>query len=426
MGSCWRLWINEWSRTAVPLSVPGEVLAAGMTLIEHNEDLVTAPTIKRVPQRRPRYLNPFEGRKKPIQLSGLFLFDPEVPMRLRGQSVRTSFIKMGEESLYKGLERAGRMGRATKSLRDRLIALLPPTIGKAMADAFDAPSASTHAFSQMGPWEAHLLGAMCDENGNPTVWPTSAQFLYDVEHASRSAATLCDKGQFRAAAEYLASHALLQRFMSPEVLHGIAQPLHPNDRLALRIVVALEVWLSLLALWDIEARPGDADDAGSYIKQLLTQEETTKNSVALLFDWLLKRANVETPAALMNDLRLREFSIQVGTLGAWSRGTNFPSASYGTAIAQALLSAEDAATFKILSAAARQLNFLGYVAGYIEEITGRLEGAAAAQVRLLGLCLPFSCDTIEVWMRSRYPVWLQFHRANLGVKVLAGAGAVSQ
>lgn len=388
---------------------------------------MTAPTIKPLSQRRPRYLNPFEGRKKPIQLSGLFLFDPEVPMRLRGQSVRTSFIEMGEESLYKGLERAGRMGRATKSLRDRLIALLPPTTGKAMAAAFDAPDASTHAFSQMGPWEAHLLGALSDEKGNPTVWPTSAQFLYDVEHASRPAATFCDEGQFRAAGEYLASHALLQRFMSPEVLHGIAQPLHPNDRLVLRIVVALEVWLSLLALWDIEARPGDADDAGSYIKQLLARDdETAKNSVAHLFDWLLKKANVATPAALMEDPRLREFSVQVGTIGAWSRGTNFPSVTYGTAIARALLSAEDAATFKILSAAARQLNFLGYAAQYIEEVTGRLEGAAVAEAILLGLALPFGHDSIEAWMRSRYPVWLQFHRANLGVAAPARAWAVGQ
>lgn len=394
--------------------------------IEHNEDLVTAPTNKRLPQRRPRYLNPFEGRKKPIQLSGLFLFDPEVPMRLRGQSVRTSFIDMGEESLYKALERAGRMGRATKSLRDRLIALLPPTTGKAMTAAFDAP-ASTHAFSQMGPWEAHLLGALSDENGDPTGWPKSAQFLYEVEHASRPAATFCGEGQFRAAGEYLASHALLQRFMSPEVLHGIAQLLHPNDRLVLRIVVALEVWLSLLALWDIGARPGDEDDAGSYIKQLLPLDaEAGKNSVAHLFEWLLKKANLATPAALMEDPRLREFSVQVGTIGAWSRGTNFPSASYGTAIARALLSAEDAATFKILSAAARQLNFLGYAAQYIEEVTGRLEGAAVVEALQLGLGLPFGYDTIEAWMMNRYPVWLQFHRANLGVEAPARAWGLSR
>lgn len=363
--------------------------------------------------RRPCYLNPFEGRKKPIQLSGLFLFDPEVAMRLQGRSIRTTFTEMGEESLYKGLERAGRMGRATKSLKRRLLVLLPGTIGKALAAAFDTPDESTHAFAQMGPWEAHLLGAMHDENGRTTVWPTSAQFLCEVERASLRATTLFHEGQAQTASQYLAGHARLQCFMSPEVLHGLAQITNPNDLLALRIVVALEVWLSLLALWDIEARPEDVDDNRSYVMQLLTPgREMVKNSVAQLFEWLLKTANVATSAALMKDPRLKEFSVQVGTLGAWSRGTNFPSASYGTAIAKALLSAEDAATFTSLSAAARQLNFLGYVAQYLEKIVGTLERAKAEHAKLLGIGLPFGHDTIEAWMRSQYPVWLQFHRAN--------------
>lgn len=270
-------------------------------------------------QNRPRYLNPFEGRKKPIHLSGLFLFDPEVIMRLRGQSIRKTFIEMGEESLYKGIERAGRIGYTTESLKDRLVALLPLEIGKALAAAFATPDAGTHSFAQMGPWEAYLMGAMSEEPGETSVWPSSAQFLRDVERSSRHAAMLCNEGPTQAASEYLANHALLQRFMSPEVLHGIAQIANPDDLLALRIVVALEVWLSLLALWDIEARPDDADDGRSYIKQLLTRDDmTAKSTVAQLFDWLLKAANVATPTSLMEDPRLRRFSVQVGTLGAWS------------------------------------------------------------------------------------------------------------
>jgi hypothetical protein len=375
---------------------------------------VTAPATDTFSRRRPRYLNPFEGRKKPIQLSGLFLFDPEVAMRLQGQSIRTIFTEMGEESLFKGLERAGRMGRVTKSLKHRLQVLLPETTGKVLAAAFDAPNASTHAFAQMGPWEAHLLGALHDENGKTTVWPTSAQFLCEVERASHRATTLFNNGQVQAASEYLAGHALLQRFMSPEVLRGLAQATNLDDLLPLRIVVALEVWLSVLALWDIEARPHDADDDRSYIRQLITQDkETAKNSVAQLFQWLLNTANVATPAALMRDPRLKKFSVQEGTLGAWSRGTNFPSASYGTSIAKALLSAENAANFTVLSAAARQLNFLGYVAQYLEKKVGTLEGAMAEHAKLLGLSLPFGYDTIEAWMRGQYRVWLQFHRATL-------------
>jgi len=81
--------------------------------------------VKRPQQRRPCCLNPFDGRKKPIQLSGLFLFKPAVALRIRSQSVRTTSMEIGEESLYKGRERAGRAVRVTKLLKRRLIELLP-------------------------------------------------------------------------------------------------------------------------------------------------------------------------------------------------------------------------------------------------------------------------------------------------------------
>lgn len=254
-----------------------------------------------------------------------------------------------------------------------------------MAAAFDDPGSATNSFAQMGAWEAHLLGAMCDDNGTKTLWPQSAQFLCDVERAGRQAAILFDEGQLQAAAEYIASLPLLHRFISPEVLHGIAQPLQPNDRLTLRDIVAMEIWLSLLALWDTEARLGDIEETPSYVLPLLTQDdEPAKNSVARLFDWLLKASKVESPAALLRDPRLKKFSIQVGTLGAWSRGTNFPSTSYGTAIARVMLSDTDQATFKILTAAARQLNFLGHVGQHIDEVVSSLEGAKAEQAKQFG------------------------------------------
>ena len=62
-------------------------------------------------------------------------------------------MEMGEESLFKGLERARRTGRAINVLRRRLIELLPPPIGNSLADAFDASDTQNHPFGQMGPWE---------------------------------------------------------------------------------------------------------------------------------------------------------------------------------------------------------------------------------------------------------------------------------
>lgn len=361
----------------------------------------------------PQYINPFEGRRKAIRLSGLFLFDPEVTLRIQGRSFRKIFTEMGEESLYKMLERAARLSRSTRSLENRLIGLLPDAMAKTFAAAFHATDTAMHAFSTMGPWESYLFGAMRDDDGKPTNWSASAQFICDIEHASRHAAVLCAEGQSQAAADYLSGHALLKNFMSPEMLYGISQTPNPDDQLVFRLIAALEVWLSVLAIWDIEAGAATCNNP-SYIQQLLPREDSmARNSVAQLFDWLLKTAKVDTLTALIKDPRLHALDVQVGTLGAWSRGTNFPSTSYRTLIAKAVLSNEDAATFKILSAATRHLNFLGYVAQYLVKILETLDEARIGQARLMGLGLPFGHITIEEWMRQRYPLWLHFHRARL-------------
>lgn len=386
---------------------------------------MTSVTQKTLPKKRPYYLNPFEGRAKRVRLSGLFLFDPEVSMRLQGMTLRGTFVEMGEESLFKGLERAGQTGELSHGLKARLLRRMPPSIASAMSAAFDAPDDPSTEMAQMGMWEAHLMAVFCDDNGDQTPWPASAQFILNVERASRNATILCQESQFQAAAEYLADHHLLKHFMSPEVLQGIAHPPDENEMLALRLSVALEVWLSLLAIWDLEAKPDRGADEPSYLEHLLPSESSkTKNTVALLFDWLLSTAKIATPAALLKDKRLGQFSVDPQTLGAWSRGTNFPSTTYRTEIAKRLLSTEDAVTFERLCAAARQLNFLGYMAQELERVLGAPEGARAEQRKLFGLSLPFGHDTIEAWMRSRYPVWLLFHRKTLDKQNVAPAAPV--
>lgn len=351
----------------------------------------------------PRYLNPFEGRRKPIQLSGLFLFDPDVFMRLRGRSIRMTFIEAGEESLYKGLERAANVGRISKSLIDRCNKMLPSEFGRAFQAALVTRNPLKEPFAQMGPWEAFLSGLMRDDSGARIAWPKSALFVLEIERASASVQSLCNKQQYPAAAAYLANHRILQNLMSKALLDSFAKATKIEDLFPLRIAAALEVWLGILALWDIEARPEEDNDDRSYAKQLL--REPAKNSVSQLFCWLLQEANAETVAELLNDARLKDFSVQVGTLGAWSRGTNFPSDSYARAIANKLFDEDRCADFKKLSAAARQLNFLGFVAQYLQNLVGTAipEGSG----------LPFGHSNIETWMRTRYSVWLGLHRSGV-------------
>jgi hypothetical protein len=367
-------------------------------------------------QKRPRYINPFEGRAKRIHLSGLFLFDPDVLLRLRGGSMRTAFAEMGRESLFKGLERGARVGRFSEALKKELLELMPPLIRRNMRAAFDGSEVDADHLALIGPWEAYSLGAAHNEAGEAEVMPASMQFLCNVERASRRPTELCSEGCFLEASDALANDELMKHFMFPALLSAFVEAAKFEDLLLLRVTVALEVWLSLLALWDIEARPADIDDEGSHVSLLIPEEGSVgKNTIALLFDWLLRAAQVPTAAALAKDARLREISIDGGTLGAWSRGTNFPRSSYAKVISNALLCSDDAAAFKVLCAAARQLNFVGYIAQHCEEKIGRLKGASVENRTRPRLCLPFGHDTVESWLRGRYPFWLRFHRASLAI-----------
>lgn len=334
-------------------------------------------------------------------------------MRLHGMSLRTVFTRMGEESLYKGLERADKTGKVSAYLKNRVMALVPEAFGNDLDRLLEAAHASMHPAGQPGQWQAFFLGASHIDHGGAFPWPRSAQYILDIEHASREATMLFDTGQGELAAEYLARHSLLSAFLTPELCRGMAQATSISDLFLLRVTISLEVCLSSIALWDIESRPNDSDDARSYVTRLLDQNRTTtRNSAAQLFHWVMTTAGVKSTAALMADPRLRDFSVQIGTLGSWSRGTHFPSISYGTACVQALLSPEDAADFKMLFAASRQLNFLGYIAQRHEEMLESLEMRGDARPRPPKAGLPFGHDSIEDWMSDRYQIWLRFHRAS--------------
>lgn len=362
-------------------------------------------------REHPRYLNPFEGRRKRIPLSGLFLFDPEVPMRLQGMSFRSAFAQIGQESLYKGLERVEKTGRASASIRNRLRTLLPGPFGNELASLLDAPHDSTHRIAQMGPWELFLSAASEAGREEGAAWPRLGQFIRSIERGSRDAVTLFASGQGQSGSDYLARQPLLRHFLPPEFLYGMAQTKSIDELLPFRVTTSLEVWLSLIALWDIESRPNDNDDTRSIVIRLLDHSQNgTRNSAAQLFHWLRTTAGVKSTAELVADSRLTPLNAQIGTLGTWSRGEHFPSVSYGRAYARALLSQEDTTEFNMLLTASRHLNFLGYIAQRQEESFEWRERRGDTRPRPQGNGLPFGFESIDAWMRNRFQAWLRFHR----------------
>jgi hypothetical protein len=360
--------------------------------------------------KRPRYLNPFEGRKKRIDLSGLFLFDPDVALRINGGSMRSMFVEMGRESLLKGLERVRRTGRCTQRLRDELLELMPMPIQGDFRAALNGEQNAISRLGTMGPWEAFSLG-LCEEPGKLSARSAQMQFLYSIEKASRCVTDLCMEGQFIEASILLAKDKLMANFISPEHFPQIANAKKIEDLLQLRVVVAIEVWLSLLAILDIQSRPTEANDIGSHLAKLIPkQDDAEKNTVALLFDLLLSTSQVRSIGALLSDARLCSVKIDMGTFGAWSRGENFPRSSYIKVISKALLRKDNAQVYMAIYSFARHLNFLGYLVQELE----RLDESSGSDIETRSArsaCIPFGYGTFESWLRGRYPFWLEYHRA---------------
>lgn len=362
--------------------------------------------------KRPRYLNPFAGRKKRIHLSGLFLFDPDVALRINGRSMRTMFGEMGKESLFKGLERVSRTGRCTQRLKDELLELMPMPIQGEFRAALDGEKSASDRLSKIGPWEAFSLGA-CEQPGKLSTGSAQLQFLCRIERASRRGTELCMEGRFIEASDLLADDELMANFLTPANFVQIAEVQKIEDLLPMRVAVAIEVWLSVLALLDIQSRPADASDDGSHLAKLIPRhDDAVKNTVALFFDSLLSTGQVRSIGAFLRDARLSSVEMDLSTIGAWSRGKNFPRLPYIEAISEALLCTEDAEAYVLLYSFARHLNFLGYLVQELERLDElRVAGVESHSARFT--FVPFGYDTFESWLRGRYPFWLKFHRARL-------------
>lgn len=360
-------------------------------------------------RQQPRYINPFQGRAKRIHLSGLFLFDPDVALRINGRSIRKAFTDAGHESLFKGLERGIKFGRYSKGLIEKLSQIMPPFLRDTLTSALNGCTVSAEKFSMMGPWQVYALGSGTP-NGETSTPPSSIQFLSEVEMASYRAFTLSKQGKFSDASDALANDQLMKNFMSSALLRGVAEAVKFEDLLCVRAIVALEVWLSMLAVTDTVACSEDMPGYNSYALLLMPESVfPRKNTTAYLFDWLLKASDVPSATELAKDSRLRSINIDSGTLGAWSRGTNFPRSSYSKIVASALLSSENIVAFEKIREFARHLNFIGYLAQHIQAKIDKIRSVQVAHSFPEWFNFPVGFDNTESWMRGRYLFWLEFH-----------------
>lgn len=357
---------------------------------------------------RTRFINPLEGRAKPLELSGLFLFDPTVEMKLAGTPLRSLYVEMGKESLYKSLERSAKLKTPWSArLSDELSKLLPPSIQDDMLAMLGGDEAVAQHRGIKGLWSLYFYA---HESSRTQPLHAHEQLTIDIERACFDAAGLCNEECFADAARVLADDPLMRNFLWPTALEAIAAATSFQHLLPARASVALEVRLSILACWDVQLQTEGGEAGKSNFAFLLpSPHRSGKNSVSLLFRWLLKKAGASTIRALSEDARLVSSRIDSGTLGAWSRGTNLPKWPYLKGMSDALFGADEAGETQRMYWAATYVNFIGYYAEFLSEAAKKIARTPEADSLQPWPTFPFGHSSIESWFHNRYQYWLEFH-----------------
>lgn len=106
-----------------------------------------------------RFPNPFPGKPAPLNISGLFLLDPTVHMKLAGYPQRTLLEELLGEALTKRVERAMSNKTANPALLDTLVSTMSK--GNAFIDSIRAAASgdveAAAAVEAVGVWESMLL-----------------------------------------------------------------------------------------------------------------------------------------------------------------------------------------------------------------------------------------------------------------------------
>ena len=354
-----------------------------------------------------RYYNPFPGKPAPVEFSGLFLFYPDVMLKLVGESMSASFSEMDEQSLYKRLRRV-RQGKQkeTPQLRRDLLAKLSSENPrhKKFRLALEGDECSQQEVSNIGEWECYITG-----QGNNSI-PHHLAFLIDIERACAQPLKLITQGRYPLAAHLLEQDELMSRILWPEALRILKTSADAKAILPLQASVAMEVHLSHLASWDAEHSVApETGDESQLICILPSSRTPNRNPASLFFRWLVNEIGVKSASSMLNDDRAIGLSLDPVTLMNWNRGRHYPNILQLQSLVAAFLSNVDHTPAWNRYWGAKYLGFLGYLAEMCSEKARRLIGTEQETALAPWPALPFGYPTFEAWCQARYPYWFDFH-----------------
>ncbi|MCX9154610.1 hypothetical protein OPU71_00565 [Niveibacterium sp. 24ML] len=352
------------------------------------------------PSRTAKFNNPFQGKPKPVELTGFCMLDPEVIWRLLGIPFSRMFADQRASDLYKRLQ------RMTQGKQP-----FDPALIREMHDRFDVPDALREPFEEAmrrsdglmaelartGPWHQTLLAVSYP---NPLDPPNT--FLVLAERASRAAEHQAKKGTVSDAAECLAQDGLWAHVLWPEALERLRDTRSLEEVNVLRYALALEVHFAFLMAceWDAMSRGGEGFRS-VLLDVMPSRKAPGRNPTSLLYDWLTEAVCASSMNEILDAANLGDDSPDISTLKRWSAGTKSPTKKLLRKLAATLLNEEQTKGFWARRAAARHLSLLGLIGSEL------LKHAQP---------FPHGFECFEDWAESRYAFWLDFHRCAADAK----------
>lgn len=357
------------------------------------------------------FSNPFAGKPSPLNISGLFLLDPSVHMKLDGIPLRAGLEEQVGAALFKRLDRAMKQNNVTQALVGDFADALPDDNSPLLATLRSACAGDAEAIGvidAMGLWEI-FYAAFTEPLGY------RRRYRIALERACRKPTEALRRGDFGVALAQLQEDPVTGALLWPEAVNALDGTTAIQSLQPLQFAGAMEVELSSLAAFDVQIQKVEGLES-SFFAVLLPEEGAALNPAALFFRWVMRGAGVASMGELVDELQRSGRPIHHVSLKNWHRGARMPSVSWLKLIIS--LKPELARGYEIgtLYWATKLLMLLGY---YGTLCATRASSAIQAYPEVPEIrtrlrpwpAFPHGHATFGEWVRARYPTWLAYHRA---------------
>jgi hypothetical protein len=354
---------------------------------------------------------PFEGKPAPVPMLGFFCYRPTVYLKLFGLSMVEAFAELGLKNQYRRLTRISSKPNEKlllKTLREMVTAfpasVAAPEITPDLEQAIDGCLEARRRVDELSFIETLFLGMDLSRNE----WQRRHVYLVLLEHIGVHAQRLFNADDAKGAVEFMKEHPLVRALLWPEALAVLDEAADAAALLPLTVAMSLDAHLGWLAAWDLDDSENRGLIAPQFACLLPTLERPGRNPTSLLFDELKRRAGAATVSELLDGgASLPE--LDVGTLYRWSAGTHFPDADTLTMLMAAYQLNDPKDILYRQFAAAKLINLLGFLS---QEISVKVAERGAPRAGWSWPAYPVGHPSFEAWMATRYPFWVNYHRAN--------------